>query len=331
MKKNWSQRSGDVIKNVVTRLVKNISIVAIFLVLAVVILTSLGAEFSLAALLTGGFGVSSVLLTIGNLLLYELWLKNGQANGKEEQDYKDCLSDFETKSKNISPDKMQQFIEYEKQRRYEVEEKKITKELENIERKLSRSELSPLARKHLLKRKQHLQDHLITVDMPYKIAEELDALRYSMRDETKKEYKPNDTKIYLRKHRAAKYTMSAFFAMFSINLIVMGTINGNWLETLFSVIVAIVTITISITSGFSNGYNSITISNYGVYKTANDFIDKAVSWATKNGFSIYYSDEYENKEVQFFYQNVPYLVNEPDDYFRPIITEVFGKPEVVVE
>lgn len=331
MKKDWSQRVGDGVKNVVTRLIKNISIVAIFLVLAVVILTSLGAEFSVKGLLTSGFGVSSVLLTIGNLLLYELWLKNGQNNGKDEQEYKDCLNDFEGKSKNIHPDRMQNFIEYEKQRRYEVEEKKIQKEIELLDRKLSKGNLSKRARFYLLKRKQRLQDHAITVDMPYKVSEEFDALRYSIKDDKKKEYKPNDTRIYLRKQRASKYTTTTFFAVFSINLIVMGGLNGAWMEALFSFLVAVVTIVISITTGFSNGYTSITVSNFGVYKTANDFIDKAISWCTMNGFSLYYLDDEEKKKEIKFRDFVPYVIEEPEDYYRPSITEAFGKQEVIIE
>ena len=331
MKKDWSQRMGDGVKNVVTRLIKNISIVAIFLVLAVVILTSLGAEFSVKGLLTSGFGVSSVLLTIGNLLLYELWLKNGQNNGKDEQDYKDCLADFESKSKNIHSDRMQNFIEYERERRYAVEEKKIQKELDLLERKLSKQNLSPRAKKYLLKRKQMLQDSVIIVDMPYKVSEELDALRYSVKDERKREYKPNDTRLYLRKQRLTKYSTTTFFAVFSINLIVMGGLNGAWMEALFSFLVAVVTIIISITTGFSNGYTSITVSNYGVYKTANDFIDKAVSWCTSKGFSLYYLDDEEQTKVINFMDLVPYLIDEPDDYYRPKITDVFGKAEVIVE
>ena len=331
MKKPFTDRVSDGVKNVVTRLIRNVSIIAIFLVLAIVMFTSLGAEFSLEGFLTSGFGVSSVLLSVGSIMLYELWLKNGQANGKEEQDYKDCIEEFQKKSKNISPERMQQFIEAERERRYKVEEKRISKEIENIDRQLQKKTLSDLARKMLQKKKQRLEDHVIEIDMPYQIAEEIDSLRYAVKDEKKREYKPNATKRYLSFHRGKKYFMTILFSMFSINLIVMGSINGNWMNCLLSLLFAVVCITIAVISGFNIGYRSITVSNYGVYQTANDFIEKAINYCTTEGMSLYYVDAEEDLKYQKELALVPYLVDEPEDYFRPSVTDVFGKPEVIVE
>lgn len=331
MKKPFTDKVSEGVKNVVTRLIKNVSIIAIFLVLAIVVFTSLGAEFSIEGFLTSGFGVSSVLLSVGSLLLYELWLKNGQANGREEADYKECIEKFQKTSKNISPERMQMFIEAERQRRYKVEEKRITKEIENIDRQLQNKNLSKVARKVLERKKQKLIDHVIIIDMPYQVSEEIDGLRYAVKDEKKKEYKPNATKKFLSLERSKKYVLSIFFSIFSINLIIMGTINGNWLDCLLSVLMAIVCITISVVSGFTIGFKSITISNYGVYQTANDFIEKAVSWCTKNGFSLYYAEDEEEKSFKKTEELIPYLVDEPDDYYRPTIEEVFGRPEVIIE
>lgn len=69
MKKDFSERLGNGVKNVLTRLIKNVSIIAIFLVLIIVIFTSLGAEFSLGAFFTSSLGVESVLLSIGTVVL----------------------------------------------------------------------------------------------------------------------------------------------------------------------------------------------------------------------------------------------------------------------
>jgi len=331
MKKDITNEMGKKVKNIVTQLIKNISVIAIFLILILVILTSLGAEFSLKGFLQSGFGVSSVLLAIGNILLYELWLRNGQNNGREETQYKDCLDEFQKKSKNISAERMQMFIEFEKQRRYEVEEKKLVKEIEHINKLLGKKTLSEKARKRLEKKKQILEDHVIIVDMPYKVSEELDGLRYAMRDSRKKEYKPSDFKKYLRAQRSLKYLMTSFFTTFSINLIVMGSINGHWWEALLSFLIAIVCIIISVVTGFSNGYHSIAVTSFGVYQTANDFIDKAISWCTKEGFSLYYADDEEEVIYKKTIESIPFTIDEPEDYYRPTLMEVFGMPEVIIE
>lgn len=331
MKKDFSERLGNGVKNVLTRLIKNVSIIAIFLVLIIVIFTSLGAEFSLGAFFTSSLGVESVLLSIGTVVLYELWLRNGETNGRAEKDYQDCIELFQSKSKNISPERMQMFIEAEKQRRYKVEEKRIMKELENVNKQLEKKTLSKAARKFLEKKKQRLEDHVIVVDMPYKVSEEIEGLRFAVKDNNKREYKPSATRRYLAGRRVKKYATTIFFAMFSVNVIVMGAINGRWLDTVLALIVAVVCITMAVVGGFTSGYRAITITSFGVYQTANEFIDKAVSWCTKNGFSLYYAEDEEEKSFKKTEELIPYLVDEPDDYYRPTIEEVFGRPEVIIE
>ena len=331
MKKDIVGEATQVVKSIIVRIIKSISIIAIFLLLAMVIFTSMGAEFSLKAFLTSGFGVSSILLSIGSIFLYELWLRNGQNSGREEKDYIGVTEEFQKKSKNMSPDHMQMFIEAEKQRRYEVEEKKILKEIEHIDQVLKKTNLSERARKKLSKRRQTLVDHVIIVKMPYRVSEEIESLRYSLGDDKKKEYKPSDIKNYLRFHRASKYFLTTFLAMFSVNLIIMGGLTGNWWNVLLTFFVAVIVIIISVVTGFSNGYHSMAITAVGVYKTGNEFIDKAVNWCTKKGFSLYYAEEKKEKSYQKTKFLIPYLVDEPDDYYRPTLVEVFGRPEVIIE
>ena len=331
MKKDFSTRASDAVKNVLTRLIKNVSIIAIFIILILVVFVSLGAEFSLEAFFTSSLGVESVLLSIGTIVLYELWLRNGETNGRAEQDYIDTIEHFQKVSKNISPERMQLFIEAEKERRYKVEEKRIMKEIENIDKQLEKKNLSKVARKHLEAKRQRLVDHVIVVDMPYRVSEEISGLRFAIKDYQKKEYKPNATKHYLGGRRAKKYVSTIFFALFSINVIVMHGINGRWLDTLLALAVAIVCITMAVVGGFTSGYRSITIVSYGVYQTANDFIDKADNWCTKQGYSLYYAEGEEEKEFQKTLASIPYLIEEPDDLYRPTITEVFGMPEVIIE
>lgn len=331
MKKDFSTKTGDVVKNVLTRLIKNVSIIAIVIILLLVIFLSLGAKFSLKAFFTSSLAVESVLLSAGTVILYELWLRNGETNGKAEQDYIDTTEHFQKISKNISPEKMQGFIEVEKQRRYKVEEKRIMKEIENIDKQLEKTALSKAARKHLLVKRQKLEDHVIVVDMPYKVSEEIEGLRFAIKDSHKREYKPNATKRYLGGRRAKKYVTTILFALFSVNVIVMGGINGSWLDTLLALAVAIVCIIMAVVGGFTSGYKSITVVSFGVYQTANEFIDKAVNWCTKQGYSLYYAEGEEEKEFQKTLVSAPYLIEEPDDLYRPTITEVFGMPEVIIE
>lgn len=331
MKHDIGEQVGGAIKNVVTKMIKYMSVIAIFLVLAIVAFTSLGAEFSLSGFLKSGFGVPSVLLAIGTIFLYELWLKNGQAYAKTEEDYRECIKEFQLKSKGISVDRMQLFIDAEKQRRYKVEEKRILKEIENIDKMLEKKKMSKAGRKRLLLKRQRLEDHVIVVKMPYKVSEEIDGLRYSIKEDKKREYSPKDTNRFVLSQRIRKYLMTFFFSFFSINVIVMGAINNQWLQTIIALLAAIVAVVMAVVTGYLAGYRSIATIAFGVYSTANDFIDKAIYWCTKEGFSLYYAEDEEEKTFARTISMIPYIVDEPDDYYRPELYEVFGRPEVIIE
>ena len=331
MKKDPYSKMGDTVKNVLTQLIKNISIVAIFILLFLVVFASLGAEFSLEGFFKSSLGVQSVLLGVGTIILYELWCRNGETNGKSEQDYIDTVKSFQELSKNINPEKMQLFIEAEKQRRYKVEEKQIIKDIENIDKQLEKKTLSKMARRYLLRKRQKLEDHVIVVDMPYKVSEEIEGLRVAIKDPYKKEYKPNAMRYYLGKRRVKKYFSTVFFAVFSVNVIIMGGIKGTWLDVILALAIAVCSIMMAVVGGFVSGYRSITIFSFGVYQTANEFINKAISWCTKEGYSLYYEDGEKEESDQNLLNFIPELIDEPEDLYRPTISEVFGIPEVIIE
>lgn len=332
-KKPFDQRAQDGIKNVVAKMIQNISIIAIFIAIGVVTLAYSGAEFNdISAAITGGFAVSSGLLMISNIVIYELWMRNGQENGRKEQDYIDTVAEFESKSKNIHSGTMQEFIVWEEARRYDVEKRKLEAAIKKLTDKLAQKDLSDKARTNIIIKRQRLQDHIIEIDMPYKVAEEFDELRYSIKDVKSKEYKPNDTRRFLKKNRIKKYILTATFTIFSINLIVMGTTTKSGWGVVLAVALATVALIISIVTGFSNGYSSIMVSNLGVYKTANDFINKAIGWCERKNISLYYKEEtYEFSVYALDKTFNASNVDLPEDYYRPTLEESFGRQEVIIE
>lgn len=328
---DWEKKATDGIKNTVTRLIKNISIVAIFIVLGIVTIASLGAKFDISGALTVGLGVASVLLLVGSLLLYELWLKNGQENGKEQQEFQDALELFIKQSKNIHNSTMQDFIEWEKARRYDVEKHKIETEIERLEERLKRKDLSEKGRTNLILKIQNLKYYVIEVDMPYSIAEELDEMKYSVNDVEAKEYKPNSARKALKRNRLQKYIMSTIFTLFSINIIAMAGIESNGWQVLFTFLMAVVTVTLSIVIGFLNGYNIIMRNTLGMYNTANDFIDKALGWCKGKGISLYYTETKSDFSIFALDHINEEEIDDPEDYYKPNLEEAFGRQEVIVE
>lgn len=301
MKQTVGQKTQGVVKTVIQKLILNISIYAIFISLAVVVLAYAGLDFNISTSLVMKVAVPSVLLCISNLIIYELWLRNGAANARNEQEYKDLLMNYSNESKDINEDIMQEFLDAEYNRRYKVEEDKINtlinkceKQSEYLNKQLADKPKTIVIKARLVyntKLIKKLYKHLdnISVDMPYSKSEEFDQLRYTANDAKYKEYKPNDTAKFLTKHRIKKYAMLITGCLVGINILSISLNGSNWLIAIFMGVLAAISLISSLVMGFSNGYNSISISSVGVYKTGLSFIEKAKAYCNKNNKQLYYT------------------------------------------
>lgn len=314
----------NVVKTVLTKLIKNISIIAIGFVLLLVFLSYAGIELaSLETILKWKGTIPSIILMISNIILYELWLKNGQESARGEEHYVNETSLYETQSKNLNNSTMQKFIEWEYERRKATEQHKINREIDNLKEILKRPNLSAKEKKKVNKRIVKLENHIVKVNMPYQNAEEFDKLRYSMLDMNPKEYKPGDTSKALAKNRVRKYMFTITGSLVSFNILTIA-FTGNWVGAIIMTLIAVAILAISIVSGFSSGYRSIAITDYGVYHTANEFINKANAWCAERQESLYYVEP----EFKF---SVRALDEIDEDYYVPTIEEAFPEPKGAFE
>ena len=134
MKQTLEQRSQKAIRTAVNKLVSNISIVALVIALLIIGMCYAGLTFSINVKIVATIAVSSIVLATSSLIIYELWVKSGIQNAKEQTEYITLLSTYETKAKGLNSEVMQEFIEAEKKRRFDVEEKKITTEIERLDK-----------------------------------------------------------------------------------------------------------------------------------------------------------------------------------------------------
>lgn len=314
------------IKSVLTKLIKNISIIAIVLALVIVYLAYSGIRLNdLEGILQWKGTVASVALIVANIVLYELWLTNGEEDGRLENHYSTTIKLYESSSKDLDNAVMQQFIDWETRRREAVEQNRRKKEIEKLDNVIANPRIPLNQQKKAIKQRDKLKDTPIRVEMPYTTAEEFDKLRLSVRDSKPKEYKPGDTRKGINRGRRSKYTMTIVFALVSFNMLSIG-FSGDWVGALIMTLLALVSIIISIVTGFSAGYKAITITDYGVYRTANEFIDKAITWSTQKKLSLY------RKEPEFVF---PIDALETEEYYVPTIEEAFIDPvkpmEITIE
>ena len=85
MGKPIEQKVQKAVKSVIQKVILNISIIAIFVSLAVIALAYMGLDFSLAGGIVLKVMVPSIILTISTLIIYELWLRNGAESSRSEK------------------------------------------------------------------------------------------------------------------------------------------------------------------------------------------------------------------------------------------------------
>lgn len=327
--------ADQVVKNVLQKVIRNISIIAVFIAAAIMLVLYIGPEITLDMKFFTRLSVASIILCISIILIYELWCKSGQDKAKEEKDYQDLMREFDEKSMNMDYSTMQEYLDFEEKRRYNVEYDKYSKLIlrdtellkkiqDDIEkRRLEASKLDPKKKndRRKIRRLLHvsLEDKLkmsslknkikyytkkrtnIVIRMPYIKSEEFDYLRYNVTSDNFKEYAPHDTRRFLVANRAKKYLTTVTFAIFGVNMLSFaGSMSGNVWYAVFMTLLSLVTLVMAIVSGFTTGYKSINIVSTGVYKTAVEYINKAQVYCERNGKELYYKEapKYEYKEPE---------------------------------
>lgn len=316
------------VKNTINSVIKHLSVIAIFVALSLVLLLYLGPEISINGKIVVRLAVPSIVLAMSRIVILELWIINGRRSASEEDDYIELLKTYSTKSENLFYPTMQSFLDYERNRRYQVEEDRLrrllNRETSSLEKSLKIPEPNLKQRFSIRKSKQLIQTletklNSIKISMPYEKSEEFDYLRYNIQDVVYKEYKPSDTQIHLRTRRTKKYLNTFTFTLVGFNLFTIGGTMGNLWVAIIMTLLAAISLIMSIFSGFSTGYNNIKVISTGVYKTAISFIDQAVAYCKKEHKDLYYKGVTEFKELSVA---VPQIVAKELDIFAKAAEEV---------
>lgn len=305
VRRGAQEQVNTIIKNTINTMIKSISIIAIFISLGVILLLYLGPEIKLATSMVFRLAVPSVLLAISILIVYELWLQNGRRSASDEIDYQELLKLYTEKSDSLYYPTLQEFLDSERKRRYEVEYDRITRLLDREKALLSKLENNPNKdrkdKRRIRKSRKTVNIFMkareyIQVDMPYEKSEEFDYLRYNIQDVIYKEYSPDDANRYLKKKRSKKYFSTVLYSVVGLNLLSIGGSMGNiWVAIIMTTLSAI-SLVFAIVSGFSAGYHSINVISTGIYKTANSFLDQAVAYCKRTHKDLYYKGATEFRE-----------------------------------
>lgn len=297
---------NNLVKNTLNTIIKHISVIAIFVSVSLILILYLGPEINLATALVFRLAVPSVVLTVSSLVIFELWVTNGRRSAFEEQTYVDLLTVYADKSDGLYYPTLQKFLDWERDRRFEVAHDRLSRKLEREEAVLKKLEANDSKRwrdkwnrmaTRVAIRKYKRQLDTIKISMPYEKSEEFDYLRYNIQDIVYKEYSPSDTKHHLTQARASKYVRTTTVTLVGLNILSIGGTMGDVWVALIMTFFALVSLLLSVIRGFSVGYNNIKVVNTGVYKTANSFLDQAVAYCKREGKELYYKGLTEFREV----------------------------------
>lgn len=324
MRQTMEQKSQKLIKTTIQKLISKISIFAVFAALIVVGISYAGLTFSITLNVVVSVAIPSIILALSCIILYELWIKTGRDDARSEKEYTDLLAEYQKSSNNLNEEVMQEFIEAEKQRRYNVEYNKLTHEIDRIAKIITmlegldkRNKLEDIRlsinKRRLVKLTKARE--CIVIDMPYTYSEQFDQLRYAADESKLKEYKPSDTAIYLSRRRANKYTTILTTTIIGLNIVSPAIGGQNWFIALFMTLLSAIALISSLISGFSTGYNSIAVSSTGVYKTALNFISKAEAYCIKYKKQLRYGVIEEISDI-------PEEINKVEEIEQPQVEEV---------
>lgn len=320
----------NIIKNALSTMIKHISVIAIFIAIAVVSLIYLGPEINFNLGFVPKLAVASVVLALSVAMLYELWLKKGRIEASEEEIYKERLTIYSRKSDGLFYPTLQEFLDYERQRRYDVEKDRLIRILEREKSILHKLETEEKKRRLKIywskKRINYIMKAINTVKItiPYEKSEEFDYLRYSIQNVINKEYSPKDTSRHLVKKRARKYTNTFTFAIVGFNILsITSTLNENIWQAVIMITLAILTLLYAVIGGYTTGYTNISVINLGVYNTAISFLDQAVAYCQRNNKDLYYrgTTEFRDKLPE---EILPEPVKETEDFFTKATISVTG-------
>lgn len=312
------QKSQKLIKSTIQKLISKISIIAIFAALIIVGISYAGLTFNITLKVIVSVAIPSIILAISCIIIYELWIKTGKENAKSEKEYTELITEYQKQSANLNEEIMQEFIEAEKQRRYNVEYNRLTHEIDRITKivtmleqlkkptKLEQVRLS--INKHRLVKLIKARE-CIVIDMPYTYSEQFDQLRYAADESKLKEYKPNDTALYINARRAKKYTTIITTTLIGLNIVSPSIGGQNWFIALFMTLLSALALISALVSGFTTGYNSIAVSSTGVYKTALNFISKAEAYCNKYNKQLRYTPKEAISEIPENFEKINNIEN----------------------
>lgn len=309
---NKNRDTSNIIKNALTSIIKHVSIIAFFVAASIILLLYLGPEINLNSEVIFSLAVPSVVLALSAIILYNLWVTNGQQNASSEDEYITLLTNYDVKSESLHYPTMQEFLEYEVKRRYNVAYTRLTRLIEREESLLEklnsvtdRTYSDKLRIKFTNKRivRYTKQRDYIKIVLPYDNAEEFDYLRYNTQDNVYKEYSPNDTKKHLRSVKLKKYIKTSTFTLVSFNILSIGGTMGNVWVAIIMTSLALVTLLTSVVTGFSAGYKNIKVISTGVYKTAISYIDQAVAFCQREQKDLYYKGTTQFKKYEPYIQD----------------------------
>ena len=304
-------------KKIIENVVKSVSIIAFVVALIVMGILYYGPEITLNTQIIVRLAVPSVILLFSIIIVYNMWITNGQQSAAKEKDYIDLQDKYKTKSDHLYYPTLQDFLDYEEKRRYQVEETRlariinretslVTKMEESVEKdKEARKKLKRLKRfftsKNTVERirikwakrrikKLHKAKDSIRIVMPYDKSEEFDYLRYNTEDTEYKEWSPKATSKHLRSAKIKKYVNASTVTLFGFNILSMGaTTNGGWAAFVMTVLAAL-SLVLAVVQGYLTGYKNISVISTGVYKTAISFIDQADSYCVRLNKQLRYKE-----------------------------------------
>jgi|LGVF01.2.fsa_nt_gb ABC-type multidrug transport system fused ATPase/permease subunit len=302
-------------QTIMASVVKSFSIIAIIVAIILVAVLYFGPELSLNGSIVIDLAIPSIILAFAISIVYTLWVTNGQEAAAKVQAYIDALADYKTKSDCLHYPTLQLFLDYEQERRRQVEYDTLTRFIDREEGLLVKMEKALTTKRadrlKVSKFKQFFKSRgridsivirltkrrirkwkksrdFINIILPYEKSEEFDYLRNNTFDTAHKEHSPKDAQKHVRKAKRKKYVKTFVFTIVGFNILSIGAATGITWAAIVLTALAAVSLVMGAVQGYMTGYKNINVISMGVYLTGISYLDRGVAWGKATEQTIYY-------------------------------------------
>lgn len=270
----------------VQTLVKSVSWIILLFAIMIASIMVLGTQVDIDITSTD-FQTYAATISILSIVIYTTFISNGQADGKNDLEYKSNFSIYSAASIGRDKKKINEFLKFKKTERIDnyialaCEEASLTEKQvrEMTIKELRHHGVSLFLLRHLINIRKHKYPNIA-----YKNAEQLLSLTANESNNKNGETKATAERTYYNAGIAKKIILTIIFSCFGAAIAISSVLTTSWQESIVKLFFGIITFTMSLVGGYQIGFKGISVVRKNILATGIRYLGDYEMWLAQNGY-----------------------------------------------